>query len=337
MNNPLISVVVPIYNVEKYLDRCITSIVNQTYKNLEIILVDDGSPDNCPQICDEWAKRDNRIRVIHKQNAGLGMARNTGIENATGEYIFFFDSDDYVDITLIEQCVDTANNNEAEIVIYGHSDVYANGSLKTQMLNPTKKVYRERKYITELLSELLVYKLGFGISTCMKMFDLNLIKRHGFKYKSEREIISEDLYFLLEIFSKATTVAILPKNLYYYYKRNDSLTKTYKKDRQEKNNLFLQKSLELAQQIGYSEQVSQYIQVRYHFYTIAAMKQILQTDLDGTEKRKQIYAILNDELFRKTLTWKVVKKEKLLSRILFFAARIKWYSACYWMIKLKSA
>ena len=88
---PLVSVVIPIYNVEKYLDRCVSSVVNQTYRNLEIILVDDGSPDNCPAMCDAWAERDSRIRVIHKKNNGQGMARNSGMDIATGKYIFFFD------------------------------------------------------------------------------------------------------------------------------------------------------------------------------------------------------------------------------------------------------
>ena len=95
MIDKLVSIVLPIYNVEKYLDRCIKSIVEQTYQNLEIILVDDGSPDNCPQICEKWRNLDSRVKVIYKDNAGLGMARNTGIENATREYICFFDSDHY--------------------------------------------------------------------------------------------------------------------------------------------------------------------------------------------------------------------------------------------------
>lgn len=89
MKAGLVSIVLPIYNVEKYLDRCIESVINQTYRNLEILLVDDGSPDDCPQKCEEWAKKDGRIKVIHKANAGLGYARNTGIENASGEYICF--------------------------------------------------------------------------------------------------------------------------------------------------------------------------------------------------------------------------------------------------------
>lgn len=98
----MISVIVPVYKVERYLDRCVQSIVGQTYKDLEIILVDDGSPDECPQMCDEWAKKDCRIKVVHKKNGGLSSARNAGLKVAKGEYIGFIDSDDYVDETMYE-------------------------------------------------------------------------------------------------------------------------------------------------------------------------------------------------------------------------------------------
>ena len=97
MERPKVSIIVPIYNVERFLDRCMDSLLNQTLKDIEIIMVDDGSPDNCPQMCDEYAKNDSRVKVIHKKNAGLGMARNSGLEIATGEYVAFVDSDDYVD------------------------------------------------------------------------------------------------------------------------------------------------------------------------------------------------------------------------------------------------
>ena len=111
----LISVIVPIYNVESYLDRCIESIVNQTYKNLEIILVDDGSPDNCPAMCDAWAARDSRIQVIHKENGGLSDARNAGLAAASGEYIAFADSDDWVDAQCIRSLYGALRETDSEI------------------------------------------------------------------------------------------------------------------------------------------------------------------------------------------------------------------------------
>ena len=103
-----ISVIVPVYNVEQYLDRCVNSIVQQTYQNLEIVLIDDGSPDQCPQMCDEWSKKDNRIKVVHKENGGLSSARNAGLDTASGEYIAFVDSDDYIDNQMLELMLNAA-------------------------------------------------------------------------------------------------------------------------------------------------------------------------------------------------------------------------------------
>ena len=113
--NPLISVIVPIYNVEKYLARCVDSIVNQTYKNLEIILVDDGSPDRCPQMCDDYAEKDSRIKVVHKKNGGLSDARNAGMAVATGEYISFIDSDDWIETSMFELLINNIFQYDCEI------------------------------------------------------------------------------------------------------------------------------------------------------------------------------------------------------------------------------
>ena len=118
MDKAKVSIIVPCYGVEKYLDCCMESIVNQTLKDIEIILVDDGSPDRVPQICDEWAQKDPRIKVIHKKNAGLGYARNSGLEIASGEYVAFVDSDDYVDIRMYEFLYGNAVANDLDIVEY---------------------------------------------------------------------------------------------------------------------------------------------------------------------------------------------------------------------------
>ena len=121
-----ISVIVPVYNVEQYLERCVDSIINQTYKNLEIILVNDGSTDNSGQLCDELAKKDDRIRVIHKKNGGLSDARNVGIDEAESELIGFIDSDDYIDEDMYELLINNMKNANADLSMCGHFDVYNN-------------------------------------------------------------------------------------------------------------------------------------------------------------------------------------------------------------------
>ena len=120
---PLISVIIPVYNVEKYLNKCVDSIVNQTYKNLEIILVDDGSPDNCPQMCDDWSEKDGRIRVIHKMNGGLSSARNAGIDIMQGQYVMFIDSDDYIELNAVEIMLSNIDKYSCDVCICNNSHV----------------------------------------------------------------------------------------------------------------------------------------------------------------------------------------------------------------------
>lgn len=117
--SPKISIIVPCYNVEKYLERCLLSLVNQSLKDIEIILIDDGSLDNCPQLCDEWREKDSRVKVIHKPNGGLGYARNSGLEIAQGEYIAFVDSDDYVDTCMYEQLYNSTDKGKHDAVLCG--------------------------------------------------------------------------------------------------------------------------------------------------------------------------------------------------------------------------
>ena len=126
MENSLVSVIVPVYNVEKYLKDCLESIINQTYKNIEIILVDDGSKDNSGKICDEFANLDNRIKVIHKENGGLSDARNFGLNNAHGEWVMFIDSDDYIDITMIDKLIKASFDKE--LVMCRMLKIYSDGS-----------------------------------------------------------------------------------------------------------------------------------------------------------------------------------------------------------------
>lgn len=212
----LISVVVPIYNVEKYLNRCIDSILKQTYKNLEIILIDDGSPDNCPQICDEYVKKDNRIQVIHKKNGGLSDARNSGINIAKGKYITFVDSDDLI----LENSIETLHNN-----IKQYKKDISVGQIKTfskeNDINEIEKIQEiNNVYDTKQAIEKLLYNTEYTSSTAGKLFKTDLFKNIKFPFGKKYE----DLATVYKLIFESNGVVVSNKTVYQYFvARQDSI------------------------------------------------------------------------------------------------------------------
>ncbi|WP_458457662.1 glycosyltransferase family 2 protein, partial [Pseudobutyrivibrio sp.] len=262
MNQGLVSVVLPIYNVEKYLDRCMESVVNQTYRNIEILMVDDGATDSCPDICEKWAKKDERVKVIHKKNAGLGMARNTGIENASGEYIVFFDSDDYIELDTIEKCYKKAVEDNAELVLFGHSLISPQGKVKARIVPYGKKSHYSGLEVQKVvLPNLLMQSSNapeiknLWMSAWSCFYSCELIKKVNWKFVSEREIISEDVYSLLQLMTYLDSVSIIEESLYNYCENAASLTHVFRDDRFEKINTFYNKTVLAAKQMNYDEEI----------------------------------------------------------------------------------
>lgn len=211
----LISVIVPIYNVEKYLDRCINSIVIQTYKNIEIILVDDGSPDRCPEICDSWEKRDDRIVVIHKENGGLSDARNVGLKRATGKYILYVDSDDYI---VEDACERFMNVVEDEDIIIGEATIIESDNIihRVHTNLSENKVYTGGEY-----SKLAIRKGEWFAAACYNMYRREyLLENNLFFVKG---ILHEDNEFLPRLFLPAKKVKYLNYEFYKYIIREDSI------------------------------------------------------------------------------------------------------------------
>lgn len=215
----LISVIIPVYNVEKYLDKCLDSLVNQTYKNIEIIVVDDGSPDNCPVICDEWAKKDNRIKVIHKENGGLSSARNTGIDIASGEFVAFVDSDDWVDLNTLEVAYKMISSGNYDLSIYSLLPEY--GTETEQYISGYDTNYCDRK---ELFGLILNdnYVCGYA---CNKLFKRTLIGDLRF---DESLLSCEDIDFCAKYAAKCKNAVYTTAKFYHYRQRNDSMTGEYK-------------------------------------------------------------------------------------------------------------
>lgn len=228
MNQPKVSIIVPIYNVEKYLDRCVQSLLHQTLKDIEIILVDDGSPDNCPIMCDEYAKQDARIKVIHKQNAGLGMARNSGIEIATGEYISFIDSDDYVGETMYEKLHSKAKQDNLEVCYCNVQNFDDNGNC-----GETVNRYDNDKFYSKEEIELLsCHMLAAPISSSLLVeipniawngiYLMDRINNSRMRFKSERIFVSEDVLFHAEYLHLFKRIGWLNEKLVYHYLANSS-------------------------------------------------------------------------------------------------------------------
>lgn len=212
-SNPTISIIVPVYKVEKYLNRCVDSILNQTYTDFECILVDDGSPDKCGQICDEYAELDKRIRVIHKENGGLSDARNVGIDAAKGEYISFIDSDDWIHPQMIE-------------ILYG--GIIHNGVLmsicaykETESYIAFNKVEAYQFTISNGM-DFLVNNNVTAVVAWNKLYHKKLFK--GIRYPYGR--IHEDEFTTYKLLYKAGDIAYCNEMLYYYFRNNDSITKS---------------------------------------------------------------------------------------------------------------
>lgn len=208
MEYKLISVIVPIYKVEQYLDRCIESLVNQTYKNLEIVLVDDGSPDHCPKMCDEWAEKDSRIKVIHKANGGLSDARNAGMKIAAGEYISFVDSDDWTHKDFYKVLMQVMSEQDADIVSCGIKRVYSEQD-DCNIAEYSIEVFDRTQAMEAVLEEKI------PVPVWCKLYKSEVIKNELFDVGKYHE----DVFWTYRAYGHASSSAIINADMYYYFQR----------------------------------------------------------------------------------------------------------------------
>ena len=235
---PKVSIIVPVYNVEQYLDRCMESLLNQTLKDIEIILVDDGSPDNCPQMCDEYANKDSRVKVVHKANAGLGYARNSGLDVASGEYVAFVDSDDYVELDAYQTMYNEAVRVNADYVCCGYKRI-AHGKCVWEYRGiPKNKIQTIKEQdCYKILAGMLCDNKSQGLyrhydfAVWHGIYRMSLIDLHNIRFCSERDYISEDIIFHIFLIPCCNVVRVIPKALYNYCMNEGTLTTKYKEGR----------------------------------------------------------------------------------------------------------
>ena len=218
-----ISIIVPVYNVEKFLPRCIDCILAQSFENFKLILVDDGSTDHSGDICDQYAKQDNRIHVIHKENGGVSAARNTGLEYISGKYVAFCDSDDYWESEWLQQLYTAMQDKNADCVIgnYIKADEYGN-TLESIVHNCNEIVLRtEQRTIDFLITEQLTGKIGWEIWT--RLFKTEIIQLHHIRFCERCENFAEDLCFVLEYSIYCHCICSIEVSGYCYIQRDNSM------------------------------------------------------------------------------------------------------------------
>lgn len=250
---PVVSVIVPVYNVKDYIERCVESLCGQTLREIEILLVDDGSTDGSGVICDKLAEKDARIKVIHKENEGQGIARNCGIEAAKGQFAAFVDADDYMEKEAYQYLIEEADRYHADVICFGYSkdDSRGNSMYQSQI--------RERCYSGEEVKR--GFALHFfgddprdddmrGVSACMSVYRMELVKEHGIRFPSERKVLSEDTVFNLEFCRFARTAAACRRIFYHYCIQEDSFSRGYSRERLEKTAEFMNVLSGYAEEFG---------------------------------------------------------------------------------------
>ena len=329
MANPVVSIIMPVYGVEKYLSASINSVLNQTYKNFELILVDDKSPDKSPKICDTFAQEDDRIKVVHKpKNEGLGFARNTGLDIASGDYIYFIDSDDYIEPQLLEKAIKAFDEN-TEFVIFGINRVHEkkDGSIdKIEHLIPImaeSKTAKETAHIFSMLNTKKVFPFAWN-----KLYKKEFLDKCGTRFEKTKLI--EDFLFNIELFSKATFIKVIPDELYNYRKpQHETLVSAYAPEFFElcKRKYALEKEY-LGIVNALTEENLQLIYYSYikHLISVFLKNGSEKAGLSKREQLKKIKSVLNDTVTEDVLS--AYKAQSLFTRVLLFILKRKYAGIC---------
>lgn len=304
MSNPKVSIILPVYGVEKYLPRCMDSVLNQTLKDIEIVLVDDESPDGCPKMCDDYARKDDRVKVVHKKNGGLGFARNSGIEVASGEYIAFLDSDDFVELDAYERLYTAAASHHADAVFADSYVECPNGKWEKRQFASEEKLL-ENQELSAFVLNMIAGGEGvntdrpYPMSVWRLIYRREVIEKYQIHFLSEREVVSEDLPFQVDFFLHANNVLLLPYTFYHYCLNGASLTSTFKDVKYDRfKKLYRILKEKVKGQKGGSLRADRFLiyYTRYH-----VMDMLKASSYDN--KISHVKHIVNDE------TWSTIQQE----------------------------
>lgn len=315
MEQLLISVIIPVYKVYDYIDKCIESVINQTYKSLEIVLVDDGTPDDCAAKCDEWAKKDARIMVIHKLNGGLSDARNYGMKIISGDYVSFIDSDDYISVDFYKVLLSTAIKNDSEIVVCGVTRLFKNGEYEEHHDDSDVSNYSASDGLSALISE-----KPFHQHVWDKLYKREIVQNIYFEVGKQHE----DEFWTYQVFGQAKIITKINLTMYFYLQRETSIMGTG----------YSLRSLDaLEGKWNRQEYIEKYypeltLQAKLDFFgTCIYLLQHILKNMSGKEKREAVAEI---RAYKKMcrITFSEIKTVRKGVRKYFYLAKINMYICC---------
>lgn len=335
-----LSIIVPVYKAEAYLERCVASLQNQTLREIEIILVDDGSPDACPVICDRFAEEDARIRVIHKENQGAGMARNAALALAQGEYIGFVDSDDFVELDMYETLWRAAKAYNADLVLSGEFN-YENGDT-----GETKHCFARPEVFEGAAGrkKLLLGTAGaepeeaedsrYSPSNTSKIFKTEIVRDNKLRFLSECAILSEDMLFLLDFIPHIERAVGIPGAFYHYCRNEQSVSKGFEDGRMKKIRAFGEEmECRLNKQLPeceYRLYLDRQYQAQIRFFTVQEIANARACGMAEAELNRRLKDIVNDVRLCAVLRRYPWRRLPLKQAVFAFALRFKMI----WLIKL---
>lgn len=345
MPQPKVSIIVPVYNAEKYLHRCVDSLLAQTLKDIEIILVDDSSTDASLAICEAMQQADPRIKVIHKVNEGAGKARNAALAIATGIYIGFVDSDDYVLPEMFETLYERAEAYQTDLVMSGV--LFVDGNMFSREGDVVRKTYFDADTHFETPEELKALRMGivgakpgdaddsrYGMSIWKNLFRHDIIRQNGLAFHSEREMLSEDALFMIDYICCIRKATGIPEAFYYYCRNGASISKSYKKDRFEKSLVFVSQVEKRFQKDIPAEQYQVYIDRFWQaMCRVLCSQEIIhaaQNNIKYAHLRKRLQTICTHSYTLRALKAYPVRTLPLKQRI--FACAMKY--RLYWTLKV---
>lgn len=338
---PELSVIIPVYNVENYLRRCVDSIRKQTLSNLEIILIDDGSTDESGRICDDLAKEDSRIRVIHKENEGQGIARNCGLDIAQGKYAAFVDSDDYMETDAYQYVIAQMEESDAGLACFGYIQEDHDGRIVYRSTVHEEKYENEeikRKFILHFFGDDPEDDNLRGVSACMSIYRRDIINRYEIRFLSERKVFSEDTIFNLDYCKHIGTAIVCEKWFYCYCLKEDSFTKGYQDDRWELTLYFTKLLEKYAEEYMIEKEADKRIRMVLWVSLIDSVKQEvrLANSVSHKQIRTKIRKICGQPTVRELLEKLDVKGLNVKQKVFYYCIKCKWCEGLFWLSYLRN-